>query len=277
MPPAPEYWVHDLNPMLLKIYGEIGIRYYGLAYVLAFLIAFMLLNVMRNKGKISLTAEQQSSLFSYLVLGVFLGGRIGYSILYALEESIRNPLFVIQIWHGGMSSHGGFAGVIIALLLFCRKHNKTLLALGDAAAVMTPPGLLLGRIANFINGELWGTASNVPWAIKFPLSAPPGTPIEALVPRHPSQLYEAGLEGLLLMIYTLWRMFGYKSTRKPGRLAAEFLMMYAILRIIGEQFREPDAALIAGVSRGIFFSFFLFLGGLGLFFYTRGENHVETK
>jgi phosphatidylglycerol:prolipoprotein diacylglycerol transferase len=263
--------------MLLRIHGEIGIRYYGLAYVLAFLIAFFLLDLMRKQNRIALTPEQQSSLFSYLIFGVFLGGRIGYALLYALEESIRNPLFVLQIWHGGMSSHGGFAGVVIALILFCRKYKTDILALGDAAAVMTPPGLFLGRIANFINGELWGIPSNVDWAVIFPLSAPQGTPIAAIPPRHPSQLYEAGLEGLLLMVYTLWRMFGKKTSPKPGNLAAEFLIIYAIVRIMGEQFREPDASLIAGVSRGVFFSIFLFLGGISLRIYTQKKHHVETN
>ena len=258
------HWVHDIDPMLLQIRGDIGIRYYGLAYVLGFAIAFGLLSLMRKHGRVSITPDQQSSLFSYLVLGVFLGGRIGYTLLYTFGEWIQNPLLVFQLWQGGMSSHGGFIGVTIALVLFCRKHSCRLLGLGDAAAVMTPPGIFLGRIANFINGELWGTPSNAPWAIIFPLSAPYGTPLSHIVPRHPSQLYAAGLEGLIPLIYMSWRMFGKHRPPKAGQLAGEFLVLYAIMRIIGEQFREPDAALIAGVSRGVFFSVILLIGGIAL-------------
>ena len=258
------HWVHDIDPMLLRIHGDIGIRYYGLAYVLAFVIAFALLSLMRRRNLVSLTLEQQSALFSYLVFGVFLGGRIGYTLLYTFREWINHPFLILQIWHGGMSSHGGFIGVAIALVLFARKHKVGLLTLGDAAAVMAPPGLLLGRIANFINGELWGTPSTTPWAIIFPLSAPYGTPLSHIVPRHPYQLYAAGLEGLIPLIYTSWRMFGTHRPQKAGQLAGEFLVLYAIMRIIGEQFREPDAALIAGVSRGAFFSVILLIGGIAL-------------
>ncbi len=271
------HWVHDIDPMLLQIRGEFGIRYYGLAYVLGFAIAFGLLSLMRKQERINITPDQQSTLFSYLVLGVFLGGRVGYTLFYTLGEWIRNPLLVFQLWHGGMSSHGGFIGVTIALVLFCRKQRCNLLQLGDAAAVMTPPGIFLGRIANFINGELWGVPSNLPWAVIFPLSAPHGTPLSQIPPRHPSQLYAAGLEGLVLMIYTSWRMFFTRAPQKPGRLAAEFLMLYSVLRIVGEQFREPDASLIVGLSRGTFFSLFLLAAGIVLFVYTRRQAQPSTK
>jgi len=269
------HWVHDIDPMLLHIGGDFGIRYYGLSYVLAFAIAFGLLSLMRKQGRVSLTPDQQSTLFSYLVLGVFLGGRVGYTLFYSLGEWLQNPLLVFQLWHGGMSSHGGFIGVVLALVLFCRKYPAHLLQLGDAAAVMTPPGLFLGRIANFINGELWGTPAHVPWAVIFPLSAPHGTPLSQIPPRHPSQLYAAGLEGIVLMIYTSWRMFGTRAPRKPGQLAGEFLALYAILRIIGEQFREPDAPLIAGLSRGSFFSLFVLLGAIILLAHTHRASQPE--
>ncbi len=274
---ANTHWVHDIDPMLLQIHGDIGIRYYGLAYILAFAIAFGLLALMRKKGHVDLSAEQQSSLFSYLVLGVFIGGRVGYTLFYSFADWMANPLLLFQIWHGGMSSHGGFIGVIIALVWFCHKHPCSLLHLGDAAAVMTPPGLLLGRIANFINGELWGVPSNAPWAVIFPLSAPYGTPLAQIIPRHPSQIYAAGLEGFIPMVYTCWRMFGARDSRRPGQLAGEFLVLYAIARIVGEQFREPDAALIAGLSRGSFFSIFLLIGGIALVFYTRRKTQLVAK
>lgn len=272
------HWVHDIDPILLRIHGDIGIRYYGLAYVLAFAIAFALLSLMRKKDRVRITPEQQSVLFSYLVLGVFIGGRVGYTLFYALGDWIQNPFLVFQIWHGGMSSHGGFIGVIVALTIFCRKHRSCdLLQMGDAAAVMAPPGLFLGRIANFINGELWGIPSNVSWAVIFPLSAPRGTPVSQIPPRHPSQLYEATLEGLLLAIYTSWRMLGPYRPQKNGQVAGEFLMLYAAMRIIGEQFREPDAPLIAGLSRGSFFSLFLFAGGIALFIYARRKSQPSVK
>ena len=271
------HWVHDINPVLLQIHGDIGIRYYGLAYVIAFALAFGMLSLIRKQGRVGITQEQQSSLFSYLVLGVFLGGRIGYTLFYTPGEWFQNPFLVFQLWHGGMSSHGGFIGVTIALVLFCRKHRCNLLQLGDAAAVMTPPGIFLGRIANFINGELWGFPSNLPWAVIFPLSAPHGTPLSQIPPRHPSQLYAAGLEGLVLMIYTSWRMFFTRAPQKPGRLAAEFLALYAVLRIIGEQFREPDAPLIAGLSRGTFFSIFLLAAGIALLIYSRRKVQPSMK
>jgi len=273
---ATSHWVHNLDPILLPIHGNIAIRYYGLAYVLAFAIAFMILRLLSRRNLVPLNAEQQSTLFSYLVLGVFLGGRIGYTLLYALPEWSRNPWLAFQIWQGGMSSHGGFIGVIIALWLFARKQKIRLLQLGDAAAVMTPPGLLLGRIANFINGELWGIPSQMPWAVIFPLSAPAGTPLSDIPPRHPSQLYEAGLEGLVLMLYTTCRMFRTQAYLTPGRLAGEFLALYALLRILGEQFREPDASLIAGISRGSFFSLFLLAGGIALLAYSRQPGYEPS-
>lgn len=270
--PATTHWIHDIDPMLLRIYGEVGIRYYGLAYVCAFAIGFGLLTLMRKRGRINISAEQQSALFSYLVLGVFLGGRIGYTLLYDFREWLQNPMLVFQIWQGGMSSHGGFAGVAIALALFCRKHKANLLQLGDAASVMTPPGLLLGRMANFINGELWGTVSTASWAVIFPLSAPHGTPISQIAPRHPYQLYAALLEGLVPMVYTCWRMFGPNRALRKGQIAAEFLILYAAMRIIGEQFREPDAALILGLSRGTFFSICLLAAGIALLVYKKPPN-----
>ena len=263
------HWVHDINPVLLQIHGNIGIRYYGLAYVIAFALAFGMLSLIRKQGRVGITQEQQSSLFSYLVLGVFLGGRIGYTLFYASSEWIQNPLLVFQVWHGGMSSHGGFIGVIVALLIFCKQHRCDVWSLGDAAAVMTPPGLMLGRLANFINGELWGTPSALPWAIIFPLSAPYGVSVADIAPRHPYQIYAAGLEGLIPLLYTCWRMFGPKRPVKTGLIAAEFLVIYAIMRIIGEQFREPDAPLVAGLSRGTFLSIFLLAAGIGLIAYTR--------
>ncbi len=265
-----------MDPVLIHISGQFGVRYYGLAYLLAFVVAFGLLTLMRRRGLVRMTGEQQQSLMSYLLLGVLVGGRVGYVLLYAWSEFLARPWMVIEVWNGGMASHGGFVGVILAIWLFSRRQRVPLLELGDALAVMTPPGLMLGRLANFINGELWGIPSRVPWAVIFPASAPAGTPVNQIAPRHPSQLYEAGLEGLLLMIYTVWRMFGTKAPRHPGRIGGEFLVLYAVVRIIGERFREPDASLILGVSRGVFYSLFLALFGTVLIVVSRRTRRADS-
>jgi phosphatidylglycerol:prolipoprotein diacylglycerol transferase len=162
-----------------------------------------------------------------------------------------------------MASHGGFVGVCLVLFWMVKKHKLAWRPLADILVTLAPPGLFLGRIANFINGELWGKISYVPWAVIFPKSAPEGTPLAEIAPRHPSQLYEALLEGLFLTLYTQWRFWRSDITReKPGHLAGEFLVLYAVVRAIGEIFREPDASLLLGLSRGTFYSLFLFIGGM---------------
>lgn len=271
------FWVHQLDPVLLRFHGDFGIRWYGLAYLAAFAIAYGLLSLMRKKNRITMTADQQSALFTWLIMGVLLGGRVGYVVLYAWHDFIQQPWMVFQVWQGGMASHGGFVGVIVAIWMFSRKHKIPLFRLGDALAVMTPPGLMLGRIANFINGELWGTPSRVPWAVIFPGSAPIHTPLNQIPPRHPSQLYEAGLEGAFLSVYMLWRMFGSKRPPAAGRIGGEFLILYGAVRVVGEQFREPDAALIMGMSRGIFYSLFLILGGIILIGYVHTHSREDAE
>jgi len=166
-----------------------------------------------------------------------------------------------------MASHGGMIGVALALAWFARSQKIPFLHLGDLITSAAPPGLLVVRVANFINGELWGRISVVPWAVIFPRSMPPGTPLSHIPPRHPSQLYEAALEGALLLVYMQWRFWKSGVVRSsPGRLSGEFFLLYAIVRIIGESFREPDAgvSLILGMSRGTFYSIFLIAFGLWL-------------
>lgn len=164
-----------------------------------------------------------------------------------------------------MASHGGFIGVAIAVAVFARRTHIPFLHLGDLIVTTAPFGLMLGRIANFINGELWGKVSSVSWAIIFPDSAPPGTPLMDIPPRHPSQLYEAFLEGALLLAYFQWRFWSSDTVRRrPGNLTGEFLIAYAVVRMIGEVFREPDADLILGLSRGTFYSIFLIIVGIAL-------------
>ena len=254
------YYIHDLNPFLIEFGRGWGIRYYGLAYVAGFLAWYHGLRWFRQKGWSDLNDHQISELLLYTVLGVLLGGRLGYCLLYDWAEAIRNPVSVVAFWNGGlrgMSSHGGIAGALIGFLIWARKARVDGWAVADNAAVLSPAGIFLGRIANFINGELWGRPSQVPWAVIFPDS---GT----LVPRHPSQIYEAVGEGLVLGLAMLW--FRYKNPKPTGKVAALFFVVYGGIRVFLETFREPDLSdpLFAGLSRGQWFSLGLIVLGAGI-------------
>lgn len=256
------HWVHDLSPFLGPHWGNLGIRYYGLAYVLGFLAAGWLLNRYARAGRSQLPAEKIADLMMAIVLGVMIGGRVGSFVLYESHRLREDPLSFFRIWEGGMASHGGFVGVTVALWWFARRQKISFLHIGDLIASTAPAGLGLGRIANFINGELPGKPSDVPWAVIF--SNTGGGPL----PRHPSQLYEAFLEGAVLLALVQWRFWRSDVVRRHlGRLAGEFLLAYAVLRMSGEIFREPDASLLLGVSRGTFYSVFLI--GAGLFLVLR--------
>jgi len=260
---AASYWVDDLNPFLVRFSDSFGIRYYGLAYVLAFLIAASLLHLYWRAGRSQLDPKAQSDLILAIVIGVVAGGRLGYFLLYSPMTLLRHPLALFRLWDGGMASHGGFAGVCLALVWFTRRRKLPWRHVADILVTLAPPGLFFGRVANFINGELWGKVSYVPWAVIFPKSAPLGMPLIGIPPRHPSQLYEALLEGWFLTIYTQLRFWRSPVAReRPGQLAGEFLILYAVVRAVGELFREPDASLLFGLSRGTFYSLFLVIGGL---------------
>ncbi len=273
-----DYWVHDLDPVAIHLFGDLAVRWYGLAYAAAFLIGAGLLWLYEKKGKSPLNGDQQSNVIFAIIIGVLLGGRLGYVLLYDLPRTLQDPLSIFRVWEGGMSSHGGFLGVTAALVWISRKYEVGFFRLGDLVCSIVPVGLLLGRLANFINGELWGTVSRVPWAVVFPQSAPPEVPISQIPPRHPSQLYEAALEGALLLAYMQWRF--WKSgipLRKPGQLSGEFLILYAIGRIIAEQFREPDASLILGMSRGIFYSVFILAAGGAVIWFARERARTAPR
>jgi phosphatidylglycerol---prolipoprotein diacylglyceryl transferase len=276
------YPVHDFSPFLLRFYGEFGVRYYGLAYVLGFVIGTWLIYRAAKTGRSPLATAQCDAFLFYLVAGVILGGRLGSVLFYNFGDFLHNPLTLFEVWKGGMASHGGFLGVCAAVLIFAWRHRLPALRLGDMVAMAAAPGIFLGRVANFINGELWGKVTTVPWAWIFP-SAPydptaPGYAEPALNgawvnPRHPSQLYGAGLEGLLLGTYMLWRFWGKGGrTARPGQLVAEFLIVYSVVRVIGEQFREPDAGLVFGLSRGVLLSLLSLLVGVVLFFSVRRKE-----
>ncbi|MDR0742605.1 MAG: prolipoprotein diacylglyceryl transferase [Puniceicoccales bacterium] len=265
------YYIHSIDPFAIKFSEGCfieGIRWYGIFYLLTFGFMFFALNFYSKKNKSPLSSEQNTSFLSYVIAGVVLGGRIGYMLLYCPGIFIHNPLEIFAIWHGGMSSHGGFIGTIVAIFIFCRKNNLPLLSLADICSTIAPFGFLLGRIANFINGELYGKITNVKWAVIFPQSDYSLSRLSAIPARHPSQLYEAFLEGLLLLIYVQIR-FWIKEKITPGKLSGEFLILYSIFRISMEFFREPDAQLILGMSRGQFYSVFLLLFGIVLLLKTR--------
>ncbi len=263
------FWVDDLDPFLIHFTRSFGIRYYGLAYAAGFLVAAWLLSRYARAGRSLLPEAKIGDFMVAAVVGVVVGGRVGSYLLYDYWRSFgSDPLAILRVWEGGMSFHGGLLGVIVAVAVFSRSEKIRLTHLWDLMASAAPAGLLLGRLANFWNGELWGRISVVPWAVIFPRSMPAGTPLSHIPPRHPSQLYEAALEGAVL--FALMQLRFWKSTvvrDRPGRLAGEFLIAYALFRIAGESFREPDASLILGLSRGTFYS--LFMVAVGGFLWTR--------
>ncbi|WP_246026479.1 prolipoprotein diacylglyceryl transferase [Oleiharenicola lentus] len=259
-------WVHTPHPFLIQFGENFGLRYYGLAYLLGFAGAAWLLHRYHRTGRSSVGPDAIWDLMTYLIAGVLVGGRLGYFLFYQPGSLLREPLALFRVWEGGMASHGGFLGVTLALVIFARRHRVGFLHLGDLIVSTVPLGLGLGRLANFLNGELWGKATDASWAVVF--SATGG----GNVPRHPSQLYEAALEGFLLLAYVQTRLWKSDVVRQqPGRLAGEFLFGYALARVVCELFREPDAgvSLILGLSRGTFYSLFLAAAGVALMVYAR--------
>jgi len=267
------YFVDQFSPYLGPHWGRVGLRYYGLAYALGFLAGAWLLIYYAQRGRSRLPAALVADFMVALAIGTLAGGRLGYLLLYSPAELFHQPLVVFQVWDGGMASHGGMVGVTLAIGWFARRHQLPFYHLGDLVVSVTPVGLFLGRIANFINGELWGKISQVPWAVIFPRSAE-GTPVELIPPRHPSQLYEAALEGVFLFSYLQLRFWKSQVVKtRPGQLSGEFFCVYAVVRVICEVYREPDegVSLILGLSRGTFYSLLIFLAGLFLILRARRE------
>ncbi len=223
----------NLSPIALDL-GFFKLRWYSLAYIAGILVGWWyLLRLIAQPGAPMAKRHADDFVF-YLTLGIIIGGRMGY-ILFYKPEMLGSPIEMIKLWEGGMSLHGGFLGVIIGLWLFCRKNGLNMLRVCDVVAVATPFGLLFGRLANFVNGELWGRPTDLPWGIIFPAAGPE--------PRHPSQLYEAGIEGIF-MFAVLWIMFWKTDARyQPGRLVGTGLIIYGIGRTVVELVRQPDAGL----------------------------------
>lgn len=317
-------YIHDLNPVALPIYGNLAVRWYGLAYLAGFVAGFLLLRHLARRGLWVLKPEKTADFIAAAAMfGVFLGGRLGYVLFYQLPEQgwskiLSDPLMIFRVWEGGMASHGGILGLVIFTWFYAKKEKVTWTGLGDGLCVVAPLGLFFGRIANFINGELYGRIVEgvVPWAVRFPLSLmkePESVQRDAwqacteiepsladaqsmetliavarknpevsqtlgdfLPPRHPSQIYEALLEGALLFAILWWVRTRYKNA-PDGLLTGLFFALYAGFRIFGEQFREPDAALVGSLTRGQFFSLFMFVfAALFLLHAWRGRRRTSN-
>jgi phosphatidylglycerol---prolipoprotein diacylglyceryl transferase len=228
-----------VDPVLVQV-GPFAVRWYALAYIAGIVLGWRLVRRLVRRRGWGISPEAIDDLLFHVTLGVILGGRLGYVLFYQPLHYLANPLDALAVWRGGMSFHGGLLGVLLATLLFARSRRLPYLELTDALAVATPIGLFFGRVANFINAELWGRPADVPWAVVFPTAGPE--------PRHPSQLYEAGLEGLLLLAVMLWLAARPYHPEARGTLSGVFLIGYALSRILAELFREPDAhiGLLAG-------------------------------
>lgn len=272
------YYVVDFDPFALRFpEGWVldGIRWYGLSYLAGFAIAMLLFNLYSKRGRSPLSPDDNSSLITYLLFGVIVGGRLGYMLFYDFGNFVSNPLSLFQIWKGGMASHGGFIGVVLAMVFFARAKKVSFWKIADIVTTACTPGIFLGRLANFVNGELWGKVSDVPWAMIFPRSAAAGTAVENIAARHPSQLYEAFAEGLLIFAFLQWRF--WRGNLPKGRIAGEFLSLYAVVRIVCEIFREPDAGVepILGLSRGTFYSVLTLVAGLAIIAYSKFSESAQ--
>jgi phosphatidylglycerol:prolipoprotein diacylglycerol transferase len=253
----------EIDPVIFSV-GPLSVRWYGLMYLIGFVFAMWFANRESEKPGSTWTKEQVSDLLFYGMLGVILGGRVGYVLFYQFQYFLENPMYLFRVDQGGMSFHGGALGVIIAIFIFALKNKKSILSVGDFVVPLVPVGLLAGRIGNFINGELWGRASDVPWAIVFPTGGP--------IARHPSQLYEAFFEGLVLFIMLI--VFK-KQPRPAGALSGLFLLGYGVFRFCIEYFREPDAhiGLYGGIiSQGQILSLPMVIAGLGLMVWAYRRN-----
>ncbi|MEO8439691.1 MAG: prolipoprotein diacylglyceryl transferase [Spartobacteria bacterium] len=304
------YYLDNFSPFMVKFGPSFGIRWYGFSYLLAFFCGFLLLRWLAQRRYCALAPAKVGDFILLASLGVVVGGRLGYILFYRPVQALSDPLMIFRVWDGGMSSHGGMIGLTLVVFLYARSQRISWLSLADNIAVVAPIGLFLGRCANFINGELYGRPATVPWAMLFPKEAldlpevgartlaaaqavqpaiqdldlviaqarsDPGLQSvlhQTLTPRHPSQIYEALLEGLFLFA-CLW--FLRLRTRPPrGMLAGLFLLLYAFVRVIVENFREPDAPLTGPFTRGQTLSVMLVAGGICFVVYAWRTKDYEA-
>jgi phosphatidylglycerol:prolipoprotein diacylglycerol transferase len=249
-----------IDPVLIQV-GPLAVRWYALAYIVGILLGWLYARALIQTeslwgGPAPIRLEELDDFILWVTLGIILGGRIGYVLFYSPNHFTHSPWEIFQLWKGGMSFHGGFLGCVVAVVLFAWRRGVSILTLGDLTCAVAPIALFLGRIANFINGELWGRVSDVPWAMVFPAGGP--------LPRHPSQLYEALLEGVVLTIF-LALLIRAGALRRPGLIVGAFAVGYAVARSLCELFREPDPQLgflWGGLTMGMLLSLPLLLAGL---------------
>lgn len=256
-----------IDPVIVQL-GPLAIRWYSLAYIAGIVLGWVIVKKQLKKHPLpGLEAGRIEDMIVWAIGGIIIGGRLGYTLFYNPEYYFARPVEILHVWQGGMSFHGGAAGFAVAFYLFCRRHKIPYLKLMDLMACVAPIGLGLGRLANFINGELWGRETRVPWAMVFPRAD--------ILPRHPSQLYEATLEGAVLLSIMLLLLNRTSLRNRPGALCGIFMMGYGVARITCEFFREPDAQLgflWEGATMGQLLSIPMFLFGLILFI--RSKHHA---
>jgi phosphatidylglycerol:prolipoprotein diacylglycerol transferase len=250
------------DPVAISL-GPIAIRWYALAYICGIVLGWIYArSLLKNEklwgGPAPISLTQLDDFILWVTIGIIVGGRTGYVLFYNLPFFMQNPAAIFKLWEGGMSFHGGFLGCVVAVMWFARRNGIPILSLGDITTAVAPIGLLLGRVANFINSELWGrvTDDSVPWAVIFPNGGP--------LPRHPSQLYEAFLEGIVLFI-VLAVMVRMGALKRPGLILGSFILIYALARITGELFREPDPQLgflWRGLTMGMLLSVPMIFAGI---------------
>ncbi|HEY9162703.1 MAG TPA: prolipoprotein diacylglyceryl transferase [Desulfomonilia bacterium] len=258
----------NIDPVLVNIWGPLQIRWYGLMYVIGFVLAFLIINSASKRRQNGLSRLDIEDLFAYSIAGLIIGARLGYCIIYDFSYFMLRPIEIFMPWNGGMSFHGGLIGLLAAGYIFAKRRRKNFLMLADMGALGAPPGLFFGRIGNFINGELYGRVTDVPWGMIFPGGGP--------LPRHPSQLYEASLEGLVLFLIVFGISFKSKIN---GMLLSAFLFFYGLFRFILEFFRQPDVQkgfVIGPFSMGQVLCFMMMALGIYVFFYARSRKEVEN-
>lgn len=258
-----------INPIAFHV-GPLSVYWYGLMYVVAIMGAWGLATLRAQQPNSGWTANQVSDLIFYCALGVIIGGRIGYMLFYNFANFIQHPWILLQIWKGGMSFHGGLLGVVCAMGLYAYQNKRTFFAVSDFIAPLVPFGLGAGRIGNFINGELWGRVTTVPWAMVFPNGGP--------LPRHPSMLYEFLLEGVVLF-FILW--FYSAKPKPPGAVSGMFALCYGIFRFVVEFFRQPDVQIgfvaFGWLSEGQLLSIPLILVGILMLWNAYRKNSTKQS
>jgi phosphatidylglycerol:prolipoprotein diacylglycerol transferase len=251
-----------IDPVALRL-GPLSIKWYGLAYMAGLLLGWLYVKYLLRRSELwpptgrPFAPEKADDLLLVMTIGVLLGGRLGYVLFYEPHFFLNNPLAIPAVWNGGMSFHGALIGSILAMIYFSRRVGANIWSVLDLSAAATPMGLFFGRLANFVNGELWGRSTDVPWAMVFPDAGP--------FPRHPSQLYEALLEGALLFAVLVWFIHKRQALQQPGLLAGVFLTGYGLARSFSEFFREPDPGhlfTIGPLTAGIVYSLPMIVAGI---------------